>query len=262
MTDANASGYKADGYKNPQLIDFIEYEKAIFDPLHMCLRITDKLFDKFISHLDAKDKNSTFNLDKRPNLKIFHDYLTNYCGISEPLYFSQKDKKVTIRSLNEKERLKILLMLQVRDLGYLFKDWEKDNFLVILNFVLIEFYKIFIYIKNDHSNNFDRTGLENRLTKWLESYILINETNKITPYLHILVDHVPEFIEKYKSLNQYSMQAVEKLNFVIKQNYFKQTNKRKNQFIKQLLEKQNRLEFIKLDGTLEELHEKLNRTDE
>lgn len=228
----------------------------------MCLRITDKLFDKFISHLDAKDKDSSFNLDKRPNLKVLSDYLNNYCGITEALYFDQKDKKVALRSLNEKERLRILLMLQIKDLSNLYKDWKKDNYLIILNFVLIEFYKIYIYIKEDHSNNFDRTSLENRLNKWLESFILINETTKITPYIHILVDHVPEFIEKYKYLNQYSMQSVEKLNFVIKQNYFRQTNKRKNQYLKQLLEKQNRLEFIKLNGTLEELNEKLNSTNE
>ena len=50
-----------DGYKEMPLIQFIEFKHAIVDLLHMCLRITDNLFEKLISHLDYLDRSSNFD---------------------------------------------------------------------------------------------------------------------------------------------------------------------------------------------------------
>ena len=54
-----------DGYKEMPLMQFIEFKNAIVDLLHICLRITDNLFEKLISHLDFLDRVSNFDLTKR-----------------------------------------------------------------------------------------------------------------------------------------------------------------------------------------------------
>jgi hypothetical protein len=45
------------------------------------------------------------------------------------------------------------------------------------------------------------------------------------------VYHVPEFISKFKNLSMFSLQGLEKLNDIVKHNYFKQTNHKNEQFL-------------------------------
>jgi hypothetical protein len=77
------------------------------------------------------------------------------------------------------------------------------------------------------------------------------------------VFHVPEFIAKFHHLNLYTTQSLEQLNSFTKTHYFRQTNRKLKDlaFLKQLLEKQNRLEFIYLRGTMTELDEKINQNN-
>lgn len=47
-----------DGYINWPLFRFIEFKKTLIDPLHMCLRITDKIFEKLISLFESYEGKS------------------------------------------------------------------------------------------------------------------------------------------------------------------------------------------------------------
>ena len=73
----------------------------------------------------------------------------------------------------------------------------------------------------------------------------VTDGETITPYVHILVFHVPFFIQKYKNLNLYSMQSLKKLNSIKKTRYIRQTNK-KDICMEQLLNVANRSEFTHL----------------
>ena len=90
------------GYQNWPLLKIIEFKKAIFDPLHMCLRITDVLCELLIGHLDElelKNKKDQFDLIKRPLLKKLWDFCEKDCQVSSPLKLDEQEGKVTIRSL-------------------------------------------------------------------------------------------------------------------------------------------------------------------
>ncbi len=93
------------GYKNLPLFQFIEFNMNVIDPLHMFLRITDKLFNKLLDFIEKLDNNGSFDLDKRPYLKRLNDFLIDNLKITSPLYFS-KNKRVKFRNLNQNERLK------------------------------------------------------------------------------------------------------------------------------------------------------------
>ena len=54
------------------------------------------------------------------------------------------------------------------------------------------------------------------------------------------------------------MQGLEKLNDVTKNNFFRQTNRRKNEYTTTLLEKANRTEFINLKGEVSEIYAKID----
>ena len=68
--------------------------------------------------------------------------------------------------------------------------------------------------------------------------------------------HVPEFLVKFKKLNLYNLQGLEKLNDLTTQYYHTSTNKHKTNkiYLQQLLEKQNRAEFYILQGNLNEIN--------
>ena len=74
----------------------------------MFLRITDILFKLLFYKLITLDGNDGPNLDLRPNLRSFLEFLKNNCGISNPWYVSNKGgDSIKLRSLNGNEREQI-----------------------------------------------------------------------------------------------------------------------------------------------------------
>jgi len=240
------------GYKEDPLIDFINFKDCIVDPLHLCLRITDKIFSKVLDHINFLDGHVATNIScsNNPLMKRLIDFLESECKISSAIFFCKRLKKLKFRSINKNEREQILrYLLEKRDLLDLFYEHANDTKLIIFNFVMIEFYKLFMFVKSDHSVQFDIESLKNKLKYWGKQFVKCTDGEKLTPYLHIFIFHVPEFISVYKNLNLYSMQALEKLNWITKSNYFRHTNRKPSVFINQLLLKANRTEFYHLKAT-------------
>lgn len=65
-------------------------------------------------------------------------------------------------------------------------------------------------------------------------------------YMHTLVSHVPEFSEMYGTIALFSQQGLEKLN----EDYFRSTNHRDRDALKQMLLKLNRLEELTDEGCI------------
>jgi len=249
------------GYKEDPLIDFINFKNCIVDPLHLCLRITDKILAKLIDHLSFLDGNVATDLKclKNPLMKRLKQFLEYECKISSPFYFCKRLKIIKFRSINKNEREQILkFLLEKKDLLDLFYEYKDDTKLVIFNFVMIEFYKLFMFVKSDHSEYFDAESLKNKLKFWGKQFVKCTDGEKLTPYVHVFIFHVPEFISVYKNINRYSMQALEKLNWVTKSNYFRQTNRKPMEFINQLILKANRTEFYRLEATRTDFHKILS----
>ena len=70
----------------------------------------------------------------------------------------------------------------------------------------------------------------------------------MTPYIHLLVSHIPEFLEVYGTISYFSQQGLEKLNDDITKDYFRSTNHSERDALKQLLLKLNRLEELENHG--------------
>ena len=227
--------------------------------------MTDVLFEHLLCHLEKLDNTNSLDLSQRPFLKILIDFCEKECKVTSPFYLNKKGA-FKLRSLNQNDRLRILTGLQTKNLIQLFENmpnYQNDDSILSLNFVFLEFNRLFSVLKKDNSQNFDKELLTEELKIWLKSYLKVTQNKPLTPYVHSLVFHVPEFIEKFHHLNLYTTQSLEQLNSVTKTHYFTQTNRRLKDlaFLKQLLEKQNRMEFIYLKGTMIELYEKINRNN-
>lgn len=244
------------GYKNIPILQFIEFKKSIVDSLHMCLRITDRLFEILIDKIDQNDTKGIFfdkkklsDLSKRVLLNKLIRFCEDECKVYNPFYFDSKENKIKLRSINQTERLNILMSIKKNSLMNLFGD---DDSFKKINFVLVEFYILFMRAKKDYRlRNFYKEKYKEDLNKWVNKYLGVTKgADKLTPYIHIFVNHIPEFIEEHKDLNLFSTQALEKLNSLTKTQYHLQTNRqlKRSSYLKQLLEKANRMEFDHLNG--------------
>ena len=52
---------------------------------------------------------------------------------------------------------------------------------------------------------------------------------KITPYIHVLMNHVPSFIDYFGGLKAFEMDGVEQLNHVHRKVFFRCTNHKKKE---------------------------------
>ena len=75
-------------------------------------------------------------------------------------------------------------------------------------------------------------------------FLTVYQTKHVTPYMHLLVSHIPQFLEMYGTLAPFSQQGLEKLNDDLTKDYFRSTNHRSTDALKQMLLKLNRIEEL------------------
>ena len=72
---------------------------------------------------------------------------------------------------------------------------------------------------------FDSTKVFDKVRSFIKDFLKIGtkkqegyQPTNVTPYMHVLLDHVPYFVERYGSILQFSGQGVEKtFNDIVKQ---------------------------------------------
>ena len=80
--------------------------------------------------------------------------------------------------------------------------------------------------------------------KWGQLFLRVYESKHVTPYIHIFITHLSQFVEQHKDVNSFNMQGLEKLNDLTTKQYFQATNKKEKEFLKQILNKRNRIEYL------------------
>jgi hypothetical protein len=211
------------------------------------------MFEHILWYLDSIEGKG-MNLETRPYLRRLIEFCEQNCNVTNAFYES-KTGDVELRSINQTERLKILEGFKQKSIVEVLG--LRNNNTLIYHFILVRFYELYLDAKKDYTNEFfDKETSSKELKKWLEGFLTVIDRKNLTPYIHTFVFHVPEFIERYRNINLYNCQALEKLNSNTKNNYFRSTNRGENSLI-QLLEKANRLEFKNLGGTVDELYLKI-----
>ena len=223
----------------------------MIDLLHLHLRITDQLLSLLVSALNENDRGTGSDLNQRPNFKKYLEFLQNDCKITKPYYVKQNGNESTIkfRNMNGNERNKILEQIHEKNMINMFSDL-KDR-LLNLNFVFHEYYSLFCLIKSFATMPIDLGALEMRLREWLVRYMV--EQPKCTPYIHSFVFHMTEFLLLNPDLKSFNIQGLEKLNDLTSKYYFSQTNRKPLTYIRQLVEKRNRNEFLETKGEQDDL---------
>ncbi len=227
--------------------------------LHLFLRITECLLRFLFEVLNESDicsSSSCKPLTERPNMNIFLNFLKNECKIYGPFYIKNHDNgeiEIKLRSLNSNE-----LESFYKNIGHVSLRSLFPHLVSIrgISFILLEFFEIYELMKISVSQE-SITEIEQRLSEWSIVYCQLGSLNstKFTPYIHIFLHHITDFIKLHGCINFFNCQGLEKLNHLIKLAYFSNSNKHSKVYLKQLLEKRNREEFAEIGGTIEIIDE-------
>lgn len=90
--------------------------------------------------------------------------------------------------------------------------------------------------------------IKKETSEWIQLYSEIYGESAITPYMHIFHSHLSDFVNDLGDINDYNMQGFEKQNDQLTQDYFGATNKQKQDFLRQMIQKRNRIEIISFNN--------------
>ena len=108
-----------------------------------------------------------------------------------------------------------------------------------------EFLEIYLVLQSTTALDNERVKrFQSHVINWMTVFLSVYQTKHVTPYMHLLVSHIPQFLEMYGTLAPFSQQGLEKQNDDLTKDYFRSTNHRDCDALKQMLLKLNRLEDL------------------
>ena len=198
----------------------IDLEDIIIDELHLLLRITDRLTMNLINLMLQQDKRkvfkgSTCSTFTQPFLKKLEQCI-NSCGITFKIFEKMNADgsgsghyDYTTLTGNDKKKLLSCLPSQ-------FHEFVSDpNISERVARLWKEFEDLYNYLS---SCNISSSDFFAKATNWVTHYLALGgiapgfEKRSITPYMHCMVYHIPQFIARHGSIKKFSGQLVEKTN--------------------------------------------------
>ena len=190
-------------------------DHVIIDTLHLFLRISDILLDNFIRDLKAKDELEKISFRSGKNAEKFTSYI-NSLGIPFKLTINPDSKNLQFREMNGPERL---ILFENCDLEVLFPEHEN-----ICN--IAQLWKTFLDIYGELRKAFaaEVDPFSKKIEAWIKDFLFLYQINQVTPYMHALWAHVPDFLRLYACIGDFNQQGLEKCNDEVSKCYFRATN--------------------------------------
>ena len=230
------------GCRISPIFKFIPIDHCIIDSLHLFLRVSDLLINLLIQDLRRVDgiaKATTLDRNKHCNITAYEKFLNDKCKVHFSWYTSRESKELQWRDLNGPEKIRLFNNI---DIPQYFPALSNGS---ALQDIWIEFWRLFREIEKP---DIDPLELQDDIKNWVKMFLKVYQTKNITPYVHSFAFHVPEFIDKYGCIVQFTQQGLEKLNDVTTQHFLRSSNHRNSEALKQVLEKRNRLEQLSDSG--------------
>ena len=103
-------------------------------------------------------------------------------------------------------------------------------------------------LKLDFTSEDDIIQLQGDIKSWFGLFLNVYQAKDVTPYMHTLNCHVPEFLKLYQNIAYYTLQGLEKYNDRASKDFFRPTNHKGVDALKQLFLKKNRIQFLEAAG--------------
>ena len=226
------------------------------DILHLFLRISDVLTNLLITDLRkldgiTKGKVSSVNeLSQDTSCQVvkYEQFLNEQCKIPFHFYTDKATKCLKWRDLTGPEKLKLFAKIDISKLFPSIPETQK------IQRIWVKFFEIYNILRAKSISNEEIRKLERNTKDWLTLFLSVYQTKHVTPYMHVLVAHIPEFLDLYGSLSSFSQQGLEKLNDLLTNTYYRSTNHHSADALRQLLIKFNRMEELEDSQRVKQQH--------
>ena len=222
------------------IFSFIPISRVVIDSLHLFLRISDVLINLLIRDiqiLDGLERHTSELPDKqKANMTAYVEFLNGPCKVKFNWYIDKKVNKLTYRDLTGPEKHRLFSKINIPTL------FPTLNSKLKLQEVWTNFYKLIIQLGEEEFSDVD--SFETSIKSWVNKFLKIYQTKDITPYIHAFSKHVPQFLRLYGNIVQFTQQGLEKLNDLTTKYFHSSSNHREIESLKQILQKQNRLEAL------------------
>lgn len=218
---------------NTPLLD-IDLDHVVLDELHLLLRIMDVLINNLVKDAvswDQMDNWKKKNIEQK-DTHLQHLVLTvKSCGVAFSVWEkTNADGKGTgvydFTSLLGADKKKLLKSLPEKFEGVIQPKSGKDVKLLWEKFAII--YEIVPCIEPSKEMIM---GYFEKAQEWINLFLSLRDKAigytkaNITPYMHAMVYHVPQFFESYKTIKSFTGQGVEKNNDVARTTVLRKSNK-------------------------------------
>ena len=182
------------------LFPSIPIDHVIPDVLHLFLRICDVLVNLLIlelRRLDGIDKSKLQTLDRSTatNVAKYEQFLNEECKISFHMYVDKESKVFKWRDLTGPEKHKLLKEINIVNL------FPRIPQATDIQIIWVEFREIYRILQSCTPLNKDGVeSFKDRVRKWMTLFLTVYQTKHVTPYMHLLVSHIPQFLEMYGTL--------------------------------------------------------------
>ena len=220
----------------PSLFPFIPIENTIVDPLHLFLRVTDRLLMLLVNECRRQDglsqKTKKIIKDKNIHMTKLETILSD-----NNIYFSWKTDEMGNLQYPELRGPEKILLYEFLDITTLIPGYKNAN---KFQEVWQTFFELVTMLK---SSTVDVKMFNLKAQQWLKKCLNVFQTRDITPYMHILCFHVGEMLHLHGNIAQFTQQGLERINDLLSTMYFKSTNQSRKTALKQLLLKHKRLQY-------------------
>lgn len=215
---------------------------VIPDTLHLFLRVADQLINHLIVELKSRDNMRKcaprFAITKYSNMQQFEKFVQSL-GISWQFYADKTSGLITSRDFTGPEHRKIFNNINLQDI---IPDHPKlDN--------IVKLWSGFLTLMHDMKGDLAIAKInqfEKNARAWVELFTKVYLCKDVTPYMHVLMNHVPDSLRLHGNISNFSQQGLEKLNDYVTAWYFRSTSHIKNQAFRQVMQKQNRINLLTL----------------
>ena len=166
----------------------------------------------------------------------------NSIGIAFEWMVDKDTKKLQYRDLTGPEKLLVFQKIKIKELLPYFPDSEKVENL------WFGFIDIYGKLKLDYNSNDEIERFSREAIKWTEEFLYLYQASDVTPYMHAFRVHVPEFLQLYKNIANFNQQVLEKYNDQASKDYFRSTNHRNIESLRQLMLKKSRIQYLEARG--------------
>ena len=171
---------------------------------------------------------------------VYEQFLNEECRVCFHFFQDKIAKETKWRDLTGPEKIKLFSKISIQTL---FPTVPKATKVQKL---WTDFFSMYQTLRSTEKTS--HVIFQSHATDWLKLFKEIYQTKHITPYIHLLVSHISEFLAVHGTITVFSQQGLEKLNDDVTKYYFRSTNHHDKECLKQIILKLNRLEELEDNG--------------